>query len=258
MSQNLNLHGNLLGYRGVVTIKTLQNDKVISKKTFHNKGLPKFFYNICELIATASLRRENLAKKLPAYLRLYTLKKKDGSGYTDYPDGEYSTMASGGSKNNIGNLLGSDYSWYKIVSEHMTNDADCRLVAATNLLPPVERLQYQPRDASEINTLEIASDAQGRPYVSLQWKIRTQNITENKIFMMALFSGEVDGTDSGPESHWENALAYYKLTDKTDGEQPCWNPVSVDKSAYDFSIIVEWKLEFDNAGNYGLVQNAED
>jgi hypothetical protein len=257
MSQNLSLHGNPVGYRGVVTIKTLQNDKVVSKQIFQNKGLPKFFYNICELIATANLRRENLAKKLPAYLRLYTLKKKSDNGYVDYQEGEYDIKASNNNKN-IGDLISNEYSWHDIVDEHMTNEADCRLVAATNLLPPVERLQYRPKDAREINTLEVANDEQGRAYVSLQWKIRTQNITENKIFMMALFSGEVDGTDSGSRSHWENALAYYKLTSKTEGGQPYWNPVSVDKSAYDFSIIVEWKLEFDNAGNYGLVQNAED
>lgn len=77
------------------------------------------------------------------------------------------------------------------------------------------------------------------PKAAFQISIPFSLITEDRIYAMALFPAAVGDSQEGRELE---ALAYYKLLN----DDNTWNPLYVDKSAYGYSLLIDWQMDFSN------------
>jgi hypothetical protein len=220
-------HDNFLGYRGKVTVKTIQNNQVVAQQVYKNKGLPAFFKNICEIMTRPSSAQLNV----PRYLRLYTFNKPNSSA--ELKKEELTEPA---------NIVKAA-EWLSSTWAALNSGP---LVPASVLLPIDIRLSHTFENSTESTNKEAPKNV-----VSLQWNVKSSSITSDYIYVMALFPGKVSSASSEAELTKE-ALAYYKLVEDTKELDTAvtWQPITINKSIYDFSILVEWQLEFDNANNF--------
>ena len=88
----------------------------------------------------------------------------------------------------------------------------------------------------------------GSQSADLQLQIPFVNITGNSIYMFALFPESIadvnNSTEDVAETRLGEAIAYYKLIDA--GK---WSPISIDSSAIQNSLIIDWSLAFSDKGD---------
>jgi hypothetical protein len=86
--------------------------------------------------------------------------------------------------------------------------------------------------------------------VTCELKIPLSLITAESIYLMALYPQNITSrirTQGNTLEYRKGALAYYKLLDDFG-----WDPIIIDHVNYDYNLLIEWQMTFNNAGGKEL------
>lgn len=168
-------HGSAFSYRGTVNVSITKQNRILSTKTYHNSGLPKFFKGICDLLATGS--SDALKTTIPKTLVLYTF--IPDANPAEYFSDSWDIL----SKRTLRNIS--------------TNEERPVLLAASSALP----------------VTPVPSSSEISPKVSFQARIPYDLITSSQIYCMALFpSNSKDNSDALAFYRFSNAAGWDALT----------------------------------------------